>query len=130
MRLAGRVAALSEEQRGAIRTIRIRLDGLRAVASINQSGRGLTYAGDDTAACVDTEDMPRGVRVASWAAWPDIVVDVDPMAAIEEQLAEVLASGAVGEGYVERLSPVGAHGDEPPRWRLVCDGTSPTKGGV
>lgn len=119
MRLLERIAALSQAQRAGVRVIRVRLDGLRAVASIGQSGRGLTYPGEDVAAWVDGEDVPAGVSTVALSAWPDIVVDIDAGSSPEDQLAEVLASGLVGPGYVERLQEAG---DVPPRWRLVCEG--------
>lgn len=120
MRLSDRMAALTPTQRSAIRVIRVRLDGPRAVATIDQSGRGLTYPGEDVMAWVDSEDVPDSVTVTHMSAWPAIVVDIDPASSIEGQLAEVLDSGVVGPGYVERLQPPG---DAPPRWRLICDGT-------
>lgn len=114
-----RVAALSPAQRAGIRVIRVRLDGCRAVASIGQSGRGLTYPGEDVTAWADREDVPPAVSVTLWSAWPDIVVDIDATTSIGGQLAEVLHSGLVGPGCVERLQEAG---DSPPRWRLICDG--------
>lgn len=120
-RLIDAITALQAKQIAGIRVVRVRLDGLQAVATINQTGRGLTYPGEDVTAWVDTDDVPAGVSAAMWSAWPDIVVAIDATTSIEDQLHEVLFSGIVGPGYVERLNQAG---DVPPRWRLICDGAS------
>lgn len=119
-RLVEVVADLTPAELAGVRAIRVRIVRPRVVAAISQTGRGLTYPGDNAIGYVDRDTIPDSVTVTSWAGWPDIEVDLDPAAHVADELAEVLRSGMVGAGYVERLSPPG---DEPPRWRLICEGT-------
>lgn len=51
---------------------------------------------DGTRITVDRDDLPVGVALTTWAAWPDIYRPVALTPAMEEQLAELEASGLVG----------------------------------
>lgn len=118
-RLVEVVAGLAPAGQAGVRAIRVRIVGARVVAAISQTGRGLTYPGDNAVGYVDRDTIPDSVTVTSWLSWPDITVDLDPAAYVADELAEVLHSGMVGAGYVE---PLVEPGDVPPRWRLICEG--------